>query len=69
MEPIEISAILTLLQAAINQIPALATDIKTLFAGDVPTDASWAALQASIAAETYGSFVSQSALPPSETNT
>jgi hypothetical protein len=47
-------AILALLEAAITEVPALYSEIKTLFAGDTPpTPAQWAALQAKVAAENF----------------
>lgn len=68
MTPELIAAGITILQQIIQAEPGIAADIQALFAGGIPTDASWAALQASIQAETYGQFVPTSSLPPSETS-
>jgi hypothetical protein len=67
MTPELIAAGITILQQIIQAEPGIAADIKALFAGGVPTDASWAALQASIQSETYGEFVPASDLPASKT--
>jgi hypothetical protein len=65
MTPIEIQLALSVLQAAIQEVPTIATDLQNLFAGGAPTPAQWAALRASVAAETYGQFVPNTALPAS----
>lgn len=67
MSPAIIAAIMSAVEALIQEEPAIATDLKALFSGSVPTAADWAALRANIAAESYGSFVPGSSLPPSET--
>lgn len=65
MTPATIALILQLVEAAIQEEPAIAADLKNLFSGTAPTPEQWAALRASVAAETYGQFVPASALPPS----
>lgn len=63
MDPLTIGAILTLIEQAIAAEPAIAADFKALFASGNPTPADFAALRATVAAESYGSFVPASALP------
>ncbi len=67
MDPVEISAALTVLELAIKEEPAVAADLQKLFASGKPTPADFAALRASIEAETYGEFVPASSLPASQT--
>lgn len=65
MDPLTISAGITILEAIIKNEPAIAADIQALFSKGVPTAADFDALRASVAQQTYGSFVPASALPPS----
>jgi hypothetical protein len=67
MDPATLSLVVGLVQVAIQQTPGLISDFQKLFASGNPTQADFEALKASIAAETYGSFVPASALPASET--
>lgn len=67
MTPATIALILQLVEAAIQEEPAIAADLSNLFSGAIPTPAQWAALRAAVASETYGQFVNDSALPPSIT--
>lgn len=66
MTPTTIALILQLVEAAIAEEPAIAADLQNLFTGAPPTPAQWAALRASVASETYGEFVKDTALPPGE---
>jgi hypothetical protein len=68
MSPAAIALALQLLELAIQEEPAIAADLTNLFSGTPPTAADFAALRASIAAETYGQFVKDSVLPASETS-
>lgn len=67
MNPTTIALIVGLVEEAITEAPALVTDFQNLFASGTPTAADFAALRASISAESYGQFVPQSDLPKSET--
>jgi hypothetical protein len=67
MTPAEISLIVQLLELIIQDEPMLAADLQKLFASGTPTAADFAALRASISAETYGQFVPASDLPPGQT--
>lgn len=66
MDAATIALILQLVEAAIANEPAIAADLQALFASGAPTTAQWAALRASVAAETYGTFVPSSDLTPSQ---
>jgi hypothetical protein len=63
MDAATIALILQLVEAAIANEPAIAADLQSLFSKGVPTPEQWAALRASVAAETYGQFVPASDLP------
>ncbi len=67
METAGISAIITLLELAIREEPAIAADLQKLFANGTPDAAAFASFRANVEAETYGEFVPNSDLPPSET--
>ena len=67
MNPASVALIVGLIEQAIIEVPALAGDLQSLFASGNPTAADFAALRASVAAETYGQFVPASSLPPSQT--
>jgi hypothetical protein len=54
MNPAAIAAIVSLVQEAITEAPALYTEIKNLFSGDTPpTPAQWAALRAKVENESF----------------
>lgn len=67
MNPATIALIVQLIELAIQEEPALASDLQKIFASGTPTAADFAALRASINAETYGQFVPASQLPPAVT--
>lgn len=67
MTPATIALIMSLVEEAITQAPALVADLQALFAKGAPTAADFDALRASITAETYGQFVPASSLPAAET--
>ncbi len=67
MNPATIALVVGLIEQAITEAPALAADLQKLFASGQPTAADFAALRASVAAESYGQFVPASSLPPSQT--
>jgi len=63
MDPIEISAILTLLEAAVTKAPQIVQDVKDLFAKPDPTPEDWQALRQTILAKKYSDYVPDSSLP------
>ncbi len=67
MNPATLALIVGLVEQAITETPALIGDLQNLFASGAPTPADFAALKASIQAETYGQFVPASQLPAGET--
>lgn len=48
MNPAAIAAIVTLVELAIREEPAIATELKAIFAKQNPTPADWADLRAKI---------------------
>ena len=67
MNPALAAIIVSLIEQLIIEEPAIAADLQKLFASGNPTPADFAALRAAVAAESYGSFVPNSQLPPAET--
>lgn len=63
MDPIEISAVLTLLEAAVTKAPQIVQDVKDLFAKPDPTRADWQALRDKVNSKGYFDYVPDSSLP------
>jgi len=51
--PLTLTAIVSLIEAAVTDVPALVTEIQSLFASGVPTADQFAALRAKVAAESF----------------
>lgn len=57
---------LFILREAIENEPAIAAEMQSLFSKGVPSDQDWYNLHASVANRTYRSYVPDSDLPPGE---
>lgn len=67
MNPALLAIIVSLIEEAVAQTPAIIADIQAIFNNPSPTPADWEALRAKVLAKTYADFVPASALPPDGT--
>lgn len=63
MTPAVIALILSLIEEATKDAPALVADIQAIFAKENPTPADWEALRAKVLGKSYEDYVPQTALP------
>ena len=57
-----ISLIISLVEQAITEAPAVYADLQAIFSNPAPTAADWEALRAKVLAKTYADYVPASAL-------
>jgi hypothetical protein len=64
MTPAAIALIISLVEEAVKEEPAIQADIVNIFTKSNPTPADWEALRAKVLAKGYGDYVPASQLPP-----
>jgi hypothetical protein len=63
MSPQLIALVISLVEEAIKDTPALVEDLKAIFSNPNPSPADWEALRAKVLAKSYADYVPASALP------
>jgi len=63
MTPAAISLIISLVEEAIKEYPAIAADLTSIFSKSNPTPDDWNLLRAKVLVKSYADYVPASAIP------
>lgn len=67
MTPAAISLIISLVEEAIKEEPAIAAELQSIFSKPNPTPDDWNLLRAKMLVKSYADYVPQSAIPAGPT--